>query len=191
MIKAIIFDCFGVFCVDSWVAAFNHFATDLDRQYTPFADVMAANNRGLIDMDEANSRIAEVMDITAEEWAEELLQFDGMDRAMLDYVLELKTEYRTALLTNLGPGRLRDFFGEEELTRHFDYAVASGDIGYIKPEPEAFEHMLEHLGIQAYEAVFVDDRESNVSGAKHAGLHSVLFRNKLQLKKELKVLLEA
>jgi putative hydrolase of the HAD superfamily len=44
-----------------------------------------------------------------------------------------------------------------------------------KPSPEIYEHCLRGLGVAAQDALFLDDRPSNVQGAEAVGMHSILF----------------
>jgi putative hydrolase of the HAD superfamily len=55
----------------------------------------------------------------------------------------------------------------------FDAIVISGEVGMRKPEPEIFGHVLDLLGVQAEETVFVDDLDHNVRAAAELGLVAV------------------
>ena len=67
----------------------------------------------------------------------------------------------------------------------FDILVFSCKEGVRKPEKKIFELTLKKLGVHAPEAVFIDDKKENVKSAEKIGLKTVLFKNILQLKKEL------
>ena len=43
-----------------------------------------------------------------------------------------------------------------------------------KPNPAIFTHTLDLLGVPADHAVFLDDAEGNLAGARLAGLHTIL-----------------
>jgi putative hydrolase of the HAD superfamily len=95
---------------------------------------------------------------------------------VLDRVRELRAEgYRTGLVTNNvkeGAASWRRLFPAEEL---FEVIVDSSEVGVRKPNPEIFTIALERLGgIAPESAVFLDDAEGNVEGAKRAGLHAIL-----------------
>ena len=45
----------------------------------------------------------------------------------------------------------------------------------IKPEREIYEHALRGLDVAPSEALFIDDREENIAGARSIGLHAELF----------------
>jgi len=58
---------------------------------------------------------------------------------------------------------------------HFDQVTFSYELGVIKPEAEIYSHAIEGLGVDAAEALFLDDRPENVEGARAAGIHAEVF----------------
>lgn len=62
------------------------------------------------------------------------------------------------------------------LSEAFAAVVSSARIGVEKPRPEFYAAALEAAGVSASEALFVDDSEANVLGARAAGIESHLFR---------------
>ena len=58
---------------------------------------------------------------------------------------------------------------------HFDHQFHSFEIGLAKPDPNYFVHVVETLGVDPAEAVFVDDVLANIRGAKAAGLNGIHF----------------
>ena len=51
----------------------------------------------------------------------------------------------------------------------------SFDIGYLKPERQAYEHVLGKLEVQPEDALFIDDKARNVIAAEQLGICSVVF----------------
>ena len=45
--------------------------------------------------------------------------------------------------------------------------------------------MLDQLGLEVREVVFIDDKIENVEGAKAVGIDAILFENDAQVKREL------
>jgi epoxide hydrolase-like predicted phosphatase len=83
--------------------------------------------------------------------------------------------YRTALVTNniaeFGDG-WRQLIPVDEL---FEFVVDSCQVGVRKPDPRIFRLALEQLdGVRPEQAVFLDDFEANVAGARQAGMHGIL-----------------
>jgi len=96
------------------------------------------------------------------------------DPAMFELVAELRTVgVRVALLSN----SWGNSYPRDRIDALFDPVVISSEIGMRKPDPEIFEHTLGLLGVQAADAVFVDDAAQNVAGAQRSGLHTVRHVN--------------
>jgi FMN phosphatase YigB (HAD superfamily) len=67
----------------------------------------------------------------------------------------------------------------------FSFHTLSAELQLIKPHPAIYEHALNGLGVTAGEALFVDDRETNVAAARALGIRAIQFRSVAQLKDEL------
>ncbi|HQZ00998.1 MAG TPA: HAD family phosphatase [Propionicimonas sp.] len=99
-----------------------------------------------------------------------------------DFMLRLVDRVRaagvvTALATNQQSYRGAHIKANLPYDSHFDHQFFSYEVGLAKPDPAFFRHIIETLGIQPHEAVFVDDMEVNVRGAQEAGLTGVYFSN--------------
>jgi epoxide hydrolase-like predicted phosphatase len=62
----------------------------------------------------------------------------------------------------------------------FDETVFSAEVGMAKPDARIYQLILNRLGVEPQEAVFVDDFIENVEGARHLGLHAIHFKNSPQ-----------
>ena len=67
----------------------------------------------------------------------------------------------------------------------FDDMVISGEVGYVKPEPEIYRILLEKIGRPAQECLFIDDSLPNIKQANTMGFTSILFTSPDQLRDEL------
>lgn len=67
-----------------------------------------------------------------------------------------------------------------------DDMVISGQVGFIKPEPEIYELMLEKIGKPVQECLFIDDSLPNIQQAQKMGFATVHFESSEQLAGELK-----
>jgi 2-haloacid dehalogenase len=67
-----------------------------------------------------------------------------------------------------------------------DDMVISGQVGFIKPEPEIYELMLEKIGKPAQECLFIDDSLPNIQQAQKMGFATVHFESPEQLAGELR-----
>jgi 2-haloacid dehalogenase len=67
-----------------------------------------------------------------------------------------------------------------------DDMVISGQVGFIKSEPEIYELMLEKIGKPAQECLFIDDSLPNIQQAQKMGFATVHFETPEQLAGELR-----
>lgn len=95
--------------------------------------------------------------------------------------------YKVGFLSNTEQPSM-DFF-EEQHYDMFDAKVFSCAEGVAKAEPEIYLLAAERLGVPPDEAVFIDDKEEWVAGAKEVGMAVILFHNPAQLRQELGALL--
>lgn len=68
--------------------------------------------------------------------------------------------------------KLRERFG---LDRWISTWVISADVGARKPSPRIYEALIESLGVEPRQIVFVDDRAGNLNAAAAVGIRTVLF----------------
>lgn len=187
MIKAIIFDCFGVLRPDPLLAAYEYFGGDIVKDAKLIHDTTYASNSGRIPS--SGAVFSKKLEITEDEWRQALEAVGGFDQPVLDYALQLKQNYKIALLSNVSKGGLQRWFTPEMLDKYFDLAVASGDIGFAKPEAQAFEYVADNLGVRLDECVMIDDREEYLVGAQGIGMEIVHYKNLSLLKQELEQIL--
>ena len=121
---------------------------------------------------------------------DELNRLDGMswtypDPVMPDWARHLKDAgFRIALLSNM-PFTVRDAVLRCAWLPEFEQRTFSCELGISKPAPEIYEHCLSALGMDAGDALFIDDRPANVEGAEAIGLHGILFTSARDLAAQL------
>ena len=110
-------------------------------------------------------------------------------RELIDYIRHLRSRYRTALLSNALPN-LRNLLTDKwRIDDAFHEIIISAEVGLLKPDPAIYTLTLEKLGIESQEAVFIDDNEQNVAGARQVGMRAIRFRNAAQARTDLEVIL--
>ena len=67
----------------------------------------------------------------------------------------------------------------------FEGIVISGEVGVGKPDPRIFEALLTRFGLDAADAVFVDDSPANVAAAARLGFHALPFSSPDDFRAEL------
>ena len=190
MIKAIIFDCFGVLVTDSLDAIIN--SNDLSEiQRDEIKSYVTAANKGSISVAEYRSEVANILNMEHKDLNSAIKNGEIKDENLLEYIRELKKEYKIGLLSNVtSMDSLKSRFAENELEDNFDVVVASGQIGFAKPEAEAYEITVDKLGVFLSEWVMIDDREEYVNAAVGIGMKGIVYTGMIDLKKELKDILK-
>jgi epoxide hydrolase-like predicted phosphatase len=149
--------------------------------------------RGIITQRMYWENIRRSFNLKPEEMLEFRNQFFGGDRQddfLLDFILSLRPGYHTGLLSNAWTDIRKNVQQYYSFLDAFDVTIFSAEVGLAKPEPPIYNLMLEKLGVTAGEAVFIDDMESNVEGARQVGLYGIQFLNTPQIIRDLEVLLE-
>lgn len=103
--------------------------------------------------------------------------FVAWPRGMFDgaaaLVRNLRAQHRVACLTNTNALHWARF---PELPALFDSSFASHLTGFLKPDPEAFEHVLRELDVRADAVWFFDDLLQNVEAAQKVGIRALQVR---------------
>jgi putative hydrolase of the HAD superfamily len=111
------------------------------------------------------------------------------DPNMLDWLNRLHAAgIRTGLLSNMPLDLMRYVLANFQWMENFDFKTFSADVRLIKPDPAIFERTLHGLCVAAADAIFVDDRETNIRAAEALGIRGILFRSVAQLKDDLAAL---
>jgi putative hydrolase of the HAD superfamily len=118
--------------------------------------------------------------------AQDMLHWSDLNPQMLRWAAALQAAgLRTAILSNMGADLLAHMRAHFDWLLGFDQLTWSCELHLAKPQPEIYLHTLTQLGVRAEEALFLDDREENVEGARAVGLHALVFRNVEQLRDDL------
>jgi epoxide hydrolase-like predicted phosphatase len=99
---------------------------------------------------------------------------------MVEHLRRLRTRYRTAILSNAAAGGHRREQARHGFDELADVAVYSYQVGIEKPDPRIYLLTCRRLGVRPAEAVFLDDLEANVAGARQVGMRAVRFRHTAQ-----------
>ena len=188
MIKAIIFDCFGVLATDTWQAFLDSLPKGVDKQRA--RDARRAYDAGMLSKEEA---AAEISAATGKHFAELDERADtepAKNIALLKYVEHLRGQgYKTGILSNVASNWLRDTFLSADEQSLFDDFVLSYEVGLVKPDLRMFTIAAERLGMAVEEVVLVDDKERYCTTARELGMQAVCYQNLPQLKRELEKIL--
>ena len=184
MIKAIIFDCFGVLASDGWLPfKAKHFTSDsilLEQAIVLNKHVDA----GVISYDDFIGSVASLANVPEAE-ARSAIKHNIRNDALFDYIRDqLKPTYKIGLLSNAAEDRLTEMFQADQVAL-FDATVLSYQIGAIKPDPVTYQTIADRLGIDISECVFIDDQPKYCEGAALAGMTAIHYQSLEQMKLEL------
>ena len=93
---------------------------------------------------------------------------------------------KTGLLSNMPTDMISHARQNFPWLNHFDHKTFSAEVRLVKPELAIYRHSLDGLGVAASEALFVDDREANIEGARSVGMFAIQFRSLTQLGNDLR-----
>src|SRR5665213_617468 len=158
MLKAIIFDCFGVLTAsDGWLPFRDHYLSN-------DADLLGQGNSlnkqadaGLITYDDFIKGVAKLAGVP-EEQARITIDDNVTNDALFRYIARLKPRYKIGMLSNAAANWLDELFTPAQVAL-FDATMLSYESGFIKPQPRAYEIIAERLGVTTRECLFIDDQE--------------------------------
>ena len=195
-IEALLFDLGGVLIELDWDRVFEHWASCCG------AD--AAALRARFSFDEPYER-HEVGEISAREYFQALRGSLGIDipndefRAGWERVFAGPVQPTLDLVRRVDPAMPLYIFSNTNAAHHaawaHDYAEAlrifrraftSHELGLRKPRRAAFERVAREIGVPTERILFFDDTESNVQGAREAGLAAVHVRGPEDVERALR-----
>jgi len=95
---------------------------------------------------------------------------------------------RTGLLSNMPHDMIRHVRQAFAWLECFDHQTFSAEVELIKPDGAIYEHSLRGVGVAASEALFVDDKEPNIQGARAVGMRAIQLRSMEQFGSDLEEL---
>jgi HAD superfamily hydrolase (TIGR01509 family) len=185
MVTAIVFDCFGVILTDALSDIIAALEDNDPEKSARIKRLVQAASKGAIDATASRRAVAAELGLTLEDYSNTIRTNEKRNEPLLCYILELKNRYKTALLSNVISGGLEARFPHNELSEYFDIVIASGDVGWAKPEAQAYGLTANRLGVQLSECIMIDDRQEYCDGAIAVGMQAILFQSIEQLEDEL------
>lgn len=190
MIKAIIFDCFGVLTRDWW----KEFCSTL-----PPGPVLDKAKQLNHQYDAGLLSIEDFVKALVETTGREPKPIEGIFTSpeseknieLFNYIKQLKKEYKIAILSNVGTSWIKEVFLTREEQTLFSALVFSYEVGITKPNPKIFQISAEKLEVEPNECVLIDDQPTYCKVAVEVGMKSVVYENFLQMKADLEEILSA
>ena len=176
MKKLLLFDCFGVVMREVAPYWFRRYYTPEEADRIK-EEKMHDGDVGAVPDDVLYRRLGETVgapgDQIRREWEE--LVIPNPDTISL--IRELKSRYRVVLLSNAMSGYLRFALDKCGIADLFDDVIVSAEVKLVKPDPAIFRLALARAGVDAKNALMIDDVEKNLVGAKSVGIDGFLFRD--------------
>ena len=149
---------------------------------------------GKISTQEHWEQVRSHIGISPDEFPSAIQQFwdgDLLDQSLLGYLGTLRERFKVALLSNAWD-IMRDMLENEwKIASIFDEVIISAEVGLAKPDHRIYQLTLSRLGVEADEAVFVDDFVENVDAARWLGMRVIHFRSPDQAREELERMLSS
>jgi epoxide hydrolase-like predicted phosphatase len=188
MIKAVIFDCFGVLTTDTWRVFMESLPPETDAEAARQAH--RAYNSGLLSKQECAERIRTATG------GRTFIELDDLDSAvaanltrnkpLLNYISDLHARgFKISILSNVGSNWIREQLLSPEEQTWIDDFVFSYEVHLIKPDERMYRLACDRLHIQPTEALFVDDKEPYCAAARAVGLHAVCYQDFAQAKHDI------
>jgi putative hydrolase of the HAD superfamily len=184
MIKAVIFDFFGVVGLSTYAMLaekYNYTPT----QHSLSWDLHRALDAGYVTHEEFIQQYAEIIGISKNELHASFTEAErhmGIHKPVLDLADTLRETYKVGLLTNVSSDAYRFV---EPIASHFDAVVASYQVRLAKPDVAIFEIMADRLGVDVAECIMIDDNETNCEGARAAGMEAICYTTLADTKTQL------
>lgn len=108
------------------------------------------------------------------------------DQAMVEWFTSIRSSVRhLALLSNINDDGVEALRRMAPWLGTFDTLVLSCEHKVVKPGPEIFGILVERLGVEPGDCLFVDDIAANVEGARAVGLNAHRYGGLAGLRAEL------
>ncbi len=187
MIKAIIFDCFGVLTTDVWLAFCENLPPTADVQRA--RELNRAFDAGILTHDEFFDQVEEATGKRPPDIDQMTNRELIKNEELIAYIRELHGTYKLGILSNISTNWItREFLTPDEQTL-FDEIILSYEVRLLKPDYRIYELACERLGVELHEAVMIDDRADFADAARQARMHGVTYTDVASLKADLTALL--
>lgn len=104
-------------------------------------------------------------------YCENMYRYAHLKKDILNVIEQLKGKYKLAILSNGDSIQQHSKIDTNDLPKHFDEVLVTGDIGIHKPDKRVFEMLADRLNVKCEECVFIGDVfSSDIIGAIRANM---------------------
>ena len=176
MKELLLFDCFGVVMREVAPYWFRRYYSDEEADRIK-ESMMHDGDVGAVPDDVLYGRLGETVGVPGEEIKREWEDLIIPNPDTIALIRELKSRYRVVLLSNAMSGYLRYALDKCGIADLFDDVIVSAEVKLVKPDPAIFRLALDRTGVDAENALMIDDVEKNLDGARAVGIDGFLFRD--------------
>jgi glucose-1-phosphatase len=129
-------------------------------------------------------------DLTWQEFQREFFAEDFLDEELMAFIRGVRPGLKTGLISNAWDGLREVLQTRVPIADAFDVLLISAEEKIAKPDPRIYHRALEHLGVPANEAIFLDDFIENIDAAQVLGMQAVHFTSSAQAQHDIRALLD-
>jgi len=172
MIKAVIFDCFGVLTTDGWKRIREEFFAHDPSKMQHANEIDKAVNAGFMDYDDFIDEISYMTKLSSTDIRARMNGSEPNDM-LFEYIRDkLKPHYKIGMLSNAADNWLGEMFEPWQVAL-FDEVVLSYKVGVAKPHTLIYETVVNQLDVTMEESIFIDDSERYVIAARDLGMNAI------------------
>ena len=185
MIKAVCFDLDGVFFKEDSFNNFKNTISVLSNNPEIIDDVfhgemMISFKKGEISEENYWEYVRNVLkiDISNEEIFKKLRESYNTNKEILNIINTIKkTNLLTCICSNNFISRIRELDKKYNFLGLFDIKILSYEVGFLKPQKEIFQELINSCGLRPDEILYSDDNEKKLIGAEDLGITTFVFNS--------------
>jgi epoxide hydrolase-like predicted phosphatase len=197
MIKGILFDLGGVVVFNHLDQQLEHFAKELKIDISELKTLEKVEHEkmilGKLSVKEFCSSIRNKFELEKDSatlviiWERIYQETSKLNGDVIRYIKEIKTKYKVGLISNIFDVTAT-FHQRQKLFYFFKPVILSCRRGIAKPDIKMFAVAIKEMELKGKEVVYIDDSEEHIAIAKEFGMKTILFKDNVQFKKEMKKL---
>lgn len=174
MIKAIIFDCYGVLYPNACRHFFERHQELFDGDSTSLDKLNEQMDLGKITRADFFTEVEKKTGISAGQIKAEIDQELVVDKRLVEFIKQLKKSYRIGLLSNAGQEEISIIY-RDQVAELFDAVTISYEAHVVKPDKEIFLICAKRLGVDPADCLFIDDSLVNIQAAQKLGMETIYY----------------
>lgn len=180
-IDAIIFDLNGIFINSTPLSQRieEKFSINRDFFYQEFEKILKITRNSSNYNLNIWQPIADLLNLSVDDFLDFWFSGESIDKQMFAFVKELKNNgYKIFILSNNLQERTQYYRQNfPELLNIFDYIYFSWETGFTKPDPKAFQNILDQHHLLPQKCIYFDDSQINVQSVINLGIHARVFED--------------